>query len=1027
MASRTSASYVPGQTAVLRASTYQGELDMPDVHDLMGDSAIRSLGWLAAQWQRAEIRSAVTYASPALSRQIDEMVAAGSQESKALRRVVISLASYLLRWKQRATPFGLFAGVSSAQIGTTAKVRWGTAHRVAIRADAAWLGDVVANLHRCAPLLERLSVVVNNAGSHRGDRFVAPGPVPDGSGHDLAPIEISVRLTRPIQAALVAARKPLRFSELRDLLIKQFPKASAGQVHNMLAGLVDQGILISSLSPPMDCVDTLGYVQAELEVIDAKEVVEIAATVHEIAAIHQLLVVVDPVASVHDIALINRMRRLSAIADMPLLADTALDCNVELPDQVVREVRDAVHVLHRLSPFPLGYPAWRDYHFRFRARYGIGALVPVLELVADSGLGLPASYLGSSRGRDARQASERDDKLLTLIQRTAQGPTDEIVLTDQVIGDLAPSNPADLHLPGRVEMAVEIRSASVEELTRGRFTLVVTGTPRPGSSMTGRHAHLLSKDGRGAAVATFAKASPGAIAAQLVFAPRKRRNENVVRTERLLPHVIPLAEHHGQSEDEIDLADLGVTADDRRFYLVQISTGRRVEPRVTHALEAGVHTPPLARFLAEITTARASVYKAFHFGAAAKLPYLPRVRYRRTVLSPARWLLLAKDLPGSSLPLATWEAGLDAWRRQWRVPDHVSLVELDRRQPVDLGCPLHRVLLRSRLNRSSQLELREASAPEDLAWLGHAHEVLVPMVLASTDTAGQPSTTLPQQVVAPNAGHLPGNSPVLYAQLYGHPGRFDEILTDHLAQLLHAFGEAPPSWWFRRHRQMSRPDADQYLALYLRLPESSAYDAAARRIAAWANSLRDKHLLSRLALTTYEPQTGRFGHGVAMERAYDVFAADSMAALAQIITATRAGVHPQVMAAASFVDLTATFIGSSLAGTEWLVRELHQEHGRLEPTLRDRALGLVEPHGTWSALRVLPGGADVVTAWRKRAVALSAYREVLRQQRPPLTVLPSLLHLHHIRAVGVDPVLERVTGRLARACALRDAARREEM
>lgn len=67
-----------------------------------------------------------------------------------------------------------------------------------------------------------------------------------------------------------------------------------------------------------------------------------------------------------------------------------------------------------------------------------------------------------------------------------------------------------------------------------------------------------------------------------------------------------------------------------------------------------------------------------------------------------------------------------------------------------------------------------------------------------------------------------------------------------------------------------------------------------------------------------------------------------------------------------------------------------------------------------------------MAAWRTRAVALAAYREDLAVQREPLTVLRSLLHLHHIRAVGVDPALERVTGRLARACALRHTAIRRE-
>lgn len=1028
MTPRSSTTYDHVGVVVLRASTEPGGLDLSEAPELFDESPVQSgMAWLSRQWQSSDLREAIAYASPALHHQLDEMLADGSHDARTVRRVVIALASYLLRWQQRPTPFGLFAGIGLARVGTTAKVRWGLDHHVTVRADAAWLGDVLVRLHHCLPLLERLSVVVNDAAYLRGDRFVAPGPAPDGAGQELAPVEVSVKYGRPVRAAVEAARTPVRFGVLRKLLMTQFSTATVRQIDGMLTGLLDQRILISSLCAPMTCSDALGHVCQELEAVEAETIPEIASTTRELATIHHQLSAGGR-SVVSDGAVTRRMQALNSVVDLPVLADTILDCDVEIPEQVVHEARDAVHVLHRLSPYPLGYPAWRDYHSRFRARYGIGALVPVLGLVSDSGLGLPADYLGSSRGRAPSQLTERDEKLLAMIQRTTLNGSTEIVLTDHVIEDLAASDPADLHWPTRVEMAVEVRAQSTEALSRGRFTLAVTGTPRPGSSMAGRHAHLLPVEGRDAIAASFTAAGPHAIAAQLSFTPRKRRNENLVRSEQLVPHVIPVAEHREPGEHLITLADLAITADDRRFYVVQISTGRRVEPRVAHALEASVQTPPLARFLADITTARASVYKAFHFGAAARLPYLPRVRYRRTILSPARWLLAAADLPGRGATFAEWEARLDAWRQQWRVPDWVAMVELDRRQPVNLSHRLHRLLLRNRLDRGDRLELREASGPEDNAWIGRRHEVLIPLILDPPSASCEPAlVTGPQQVVAGSAGHLPGDSPILCAQLYGHPGRFDEILTEQLPTLVGAFGdEERPGWWFRRHRQMSQPDADQYLVLYLRLPGPSTYGPVAERLSEWAKALRGEHLLSHFALVTYEPQAGRFGEGTALERAYDVFTADSEAALAQINLAVRAGAHAQAVAAASFVDLVVNFVGSAQAGSDWLIHQLRREHGPLDPALRERSLALADPDGTLTTLRSLPGGDDVVAAWQHRAAALGAYREALAEQRDPLTALPTLLHLHHIRSVGVDPVLERVTGRLARACALRHNARRRE-
>ena len=63
-----------------------------------------------------------------------------------------------------------------------------------------------------------------------------------------------------------------------------------------------------------------------------------------------------------------------------------------------------------------------------------------------------------------------------------------------------------------------------------------------------------------------------------------------------------------------------------------------------------------------------------------------------------------------------------------------------------------------------------------------------------------------------------------------------------------------------------------------------------------------------------------------------------------------------------------------------------------------------------------PGGP---TRPHVRKTGLAGYRERLAAQRDPFSVLPSLLHMHHIRMLGIDPERERIGRRLARAAALR--------
>ena len=53
-----------------------------------------------------------------------------------------------------------------------------------------------------------------------------------------------------------------------------------------------------------------------------------------------------------------------------LATDQRVDCTLVLPEQVAREAEMTATMLLRLTPYPAGPAAWRDYHSRFLDRYG---------------------------------------------------------------------------------------------------------------------------------------------------------------------------------------------------------------------------------------------------------------------------------------------------------------------------------------------------------------------------------------------------------------------------------------------------------------------------------------------------------------------------------------------------------------------------------------------------------------------------------------------------------------------------------
>src|SRR5690606_7331293 len=123
------------------------------------------------------------------------------------------------------------------------------------------------------------------------------------------------------------------------------------------------------------------------------------------------------------------------------------------------------------------------------------------------------------------------------------------------------------------------------------------------------------------------------------------------------PHVISLGEHRpaGEKVEVIDVDDLAVTATANRLYLVSRSRRQVIDPQVFHAMALEKQPPLLARFLAHLNRAFGPAWTGFDWGPQAeRLPFLPRVRYDKTILSPARWYLSADSLPPAKEDRSQW-------------------------------------------------------------------------------------------------------------------------------------------------------------------------------------------------------------------------------------------------------------------------------------------------------------------------------------------------------------------------------------
>ncbi|MFC4463944.1 lantibiotic dehydratase [Streptomyces xiangluensis] len=937
--------------------------------DLTGPSANPSSwqAWLQQTWSK-EFAAAVTAASPDLASRVDQICAGRPLPEPAVRRTVLSVLRYLLRARTRATPFGLFAGVAAARIDIAPALEVGAGHHAVARPDAAHSTALVDRFEQHPALRPHLMLLTSTLVVER-DGYVVIEHRPSGT-RDGDPQYVQIRVTGPVREALDGARVPILWSDLAAKLSSSFPSAPSTAIEKLLAGLIEERFLLTNLRPAMTATDPLAALLTQAQHLAPAEAAELRET------------------------------------PKPAL-DLRVDWELTVPESVAQEAAAAAKALTRLAP-RAALTGWAEWHGRFLERYGPRAAVPVLDAI--DALGYPPGYLGSPSAPAPSPLRNRDSRLIKLAHTAGMQRRLEVDLDDAALEELATTDP-DLPVQPSTEVTVRIDAASIPALRQGQFTLHVVGVARSAGATTGRFLSILdAEDSRRMteAYASLPGVHQGALLAQISSTPLSVRAENVARAPQATDLVISLGDYHSTETSLIPVTDLAVTADTERLHLVSLSRHRPVHTLLLNAVDLGHHTHPLARFLTEAPVALAVPCTGFMWGtAASSLPFLPALRYGRTILSPARWLLTGDDLPAAPAPWPQWDAALGRWRRDVHLPERVYLSHADQCMALDLTEPPHRALLRTHLDRDGTVTLRPAPDPQDLGWTdGRAHEVVIPLA-ADQNVA---PVRARGHVVGREHGHLPGCDNRIYLQLHGHRDRQNPLLTRHLPALLEELGG--PRWWFVRYT-----DPEDHLRVRL-VCAPGTLGSAIERIGEWTRQLRHSGLITHAGVETYHPETARFGGPAAIDAAEQYFAADSAAALAQL--AAQAGKNApdaRAMTAASMVDIVTGLLGDTAAAMHWLIEHTRTDRAAPPRAVYRQAVDLVNAG---------PSGLDerVTTAWTTRRAALVAYRRALTDAAlDPHDVLPDLLHLHHVRMRGPGLPEERTHLHLARAAALSWTAR----
>lgn len=770
---------------------------------------------------------ALWVASPSLAADVELLAGKPDELSAKRRRATTSaLAKYLLRAGARATPFGAFAGVAPADWADELRCELGPVdrHRRVARLDHGAAMRTARAAERDPSTRDGLRVLANPASYVLGGRLVLPYRLPDDDGE--IGEQVSVRLTGPLVRALRRAQTPIAYPELRAELHTAFPGTAPIRIEQLLGTLLDQEVLISTARPPLTPDDpalTLG----DLPLSTAIAEYQAQPLGSGLAALRAAY------------AVAGRTGRGQVQRDVAV--DVALDADVTLPHELAGELDTALTVLARLGT---DRPDLGGYRAEFAERYGVER-VPLLELLDQySGLGPPADYRNPPSTRDSSPPApprrDREDFLARLIDEALRAGAVEVRLDPAEVADAVaqpPGTPAE-------SLDVFVRLGRAAD---GDWFAVLGSGSTPAGRAFGRFSQLDPRFAEVVAeVAELERAThPGRAFAGLTYAHARGHLNNVGIVPPVHDWQIAVGTTAGvPAERQLRLADLEVFLSGGRFALTARGLERELVVRAPNLLSFA-EAPNAVRFALAVGMAN-TLPTEWSWGEFERLPFLPRVRVGRIVLSPARWRLPKPD-------------GLDDWRAKRAVPRFVQAGSYDNRLLLDLDQPAHQALLRQEIARGVEFVTEALPALDEAPAEGpggrHVLEAVVPLRLV------EPVISPPSLLPAPRG---PGARVVLpgeewtYAKLYGPPNLREQAL-----RALHtAF--AGQDWFFVRY-------LDPVPHLRVRVRDGVAVPAVLAALRACVTN----GLIRWFRLEGYERELERYGGAAGLAVAEQIFVADT--------------------------------------------------------------------------------------------------------------------------------------------------------
>lgn len=633
------------------------------------------------------IQEAIFLASPILYKELRKLSNNEKINHKKQDQLVFSLVRYISRMSTRATPFGLFAGCIMGQIGEKTDIKHVRSINRHTRLDMHFLCTLYDILVDIREVKEKIKFYPNTSLYSIGKtlRYIEYDIFNQTRQYKVS----QVKNTHYLRKIIKKSKKGVKIRTLAECLVSD--SVSIEDAIDFVSELINSKILIGELFQAVTGEDYLTRMIRLLDTLECK-----IAILDKLKDINNLLKELD--VSSHRFDLYYKLFDVVDEMQIPYSPNSLIQVDlfnsaskVVLGKEIVNEIKSSIVFLNKITR-PESNNILSQFKKEFYNRYEEKEVLLLEALDPDVGIGYPSinNFMDISPLVDdlslpsfADQPFLSSDPFQSILNKKI---LESIIKNDKEVylfdTDLESYSINWNDLPATIFALFEIIRSNGDDV----LINIKSCGGSSGANLITRFAHAEDR------VSQFVKnitskeqeIISNSILAEIVYLPEARVGNTISRPHLRDYELLFLANSDLPNEKLINLSELKLSLRQNKLIIRSDRLNKEIIPMLTTAHNYYSSSIPVYRFLCDMQLQEGR--KGFNYNwNRNEYPYIPRIRYKNTILYPASWILPQHEikhlLRENKDEIILFEIG--KWREKYRMPAKVMLSDGDNDLYVD--------------------------------------------------------------------------------------------------------------------------------------------------------------------------------------------------------------------------------------------------------------------------------------------------------------------------------------------------------